>query len=113
MHQSVTNGISGGILGFEIYDFDIMVNPLASTTPNYTEIKTSVIDIRIKDIKLSIVDSNGDTISDVDIEYISKLDKTFKDEGDTISLTTGTERLYIDRGKIMKLENSSYSAVTE
>jgi hypothetical protein len=92
LHESYTTGISGGMLEFEIYDFDIMVNPTASTTPDYTEIKESVIDVRIKDIVISIVDADGEEISTDDVEYVGYMNSKYKDEGEEITTLQGTSK---------------------
>jgi hypothetical protein len=69
-----------------------MVNPTASTTPNHDTIKAKVIDVRIKDFKLSIVDSKGKEFSDSDVEYVGYMNKNYKDEGDNVTVLQGTSK---------------------
>lgn len=67
--------------------------------------------VRIRKLAISLVDSEtGKEIGDVDFEYVGLLDKKLKDEAEKINLICGTDKSFVDRGKIMFLSNSFYSS---
>ncbi len=91
------SGFSGGIMNFEIYDFE--ANSLVNT----------LRDIRIKDLVLSIVDAKGNEYNESDIEYIGYMNKNYKNEAEVITLYQGSSVLDspIEKGSLMGF-NTSY-----
>jgi hypothetical protein len=86
------SGFTGGVMTFEIYDWDILAPYNAQQAINHNSIKDSVKEIRIKDLVLSVVDENNKEYSDSDIEYIGYMNQKFKNEGDEITLLQGTSK---------------------
>jgi len=70
----------------------------------------NVIDARFKDIKITVVDSDGNDVSEVDIEYVGYMDERYKSEGDTIDLIQGTNLndFPVERGGLLGYNGSTY-----
>ena len=98
----LNSGFTGGIMSFEIYDFDA------------NSINNTVRDIRIKDLVLSIVDAKGNEYKNSDVEYVGYMDKNFKNEGDSITLLQGTSKIDspIEKGSLMG-NNGNYFYLNE
>lgn len=96
------NDIDGGELTFDIMDFQAY--------DGSTNVTQFVKEIRIKDVKFTLVDSNGDTIENNDIEYIGYLDSSYKDSGKEITLLQGTntDNIPVERGSLMGFTNGFY-----
>lgn len=58
-----------------------------------------VLELRIKDIALTITDNDREEIGQDDIDYISYLDKNVKDDGEDITLKLGTNFNYYPTAK--------------
>jgi hypothetical protein len=67
----------------------------------------------IGNLKIGVVNKDGSELPDTDVEYIAELDKSFKEEADKITLTTGTESQFADRGKILRYDGSDYFSLYE
>lgn len=89
----LNSGFTGGQMIFEIYDWDIKAPYNAQQAQNHDAVKATVKDIRIKDLVLSVVDSNGKEYSDSDIEYVGFMNQKFKNEGDEITVYQGTSKI--------------------
>jgi hypothetical protein len=97
------NGITASNVGFEIYRYYAYAS-------NFSDITSSTKDLRLKDIKISIVDRNLVEISKDDIEYISYLNKQVKNDSEdiTLKLATNVNYLPVAKGSILGYKNSSY-----
>lgn len=80
---------------------------LASITTNSTDIQ----EIWIKNLSINVRDGYGNELADNDVEYIGLLDKTFQNEGQKITLTTGTDIAYADKAKIMSKSGTNYTSI--
>lgn len=97
----LTYHANGGEMIFEIYGF----TPLdfnGYDVENYVAIE----DLRIKDIKISIIDSKGNTIETNDREFTGYLNPLFKNQGDKITITSGTneDEHPLERGAILAFD---------
>jgi hypothetical protein len=59
----------------------------------------TVKDVRIKDIKFTVVDKNYNDVSDKDTEYVGYMNKNYKNEGSDITLLQGTNKPKIPSAK--------------
>ena len=100
---TVGNNFYFDIYGYGVYD------DTQSIIANRT-ITNTIKDIRLKDIKLSIVDNKFNDVSNNDIEYWSYVDKTVKDNGGDITckLGTNTSNFPIAKGSIIGYNGSNY-----
>lgn len=90
------SGFSGAALTFEIYDWEIRNGAdikQANYSASHAASKSNVKDIRLKDLKFTIVDAKGNEYSDSDIEYIGFMNRKFKNEGDEITIYQGTSKI--------------------
>jgi len=71
------DGFSGGLMTFEIYDY-LVIPGLVSDSLN--ALKSSIKEVRIKDVRFTVVDKDGKDLNITDTEYFSALDPNFKDE---------------------------------
>lgn len=92
--------ISTGLVGGEIY-FDIYGYKVYENTPN--QVEGTVEDLRIKDVKITVVDSSGNEVGKTDLEYISKLNSNFSNEGQKVTTYQGTNvsEFPVQRGNII------------
>lgn len=67
----------------------------------------------IRNLKLSLVNLDGSEIEDSDSEYIGQLNKLFSQEGEEITLKTGSNSKFSDRAMIIKPDGDGYSVITE
>ncbi len=76
---------------------------------------SGVSDCRIKDIKLTLIDNNGNEVSDQDFEYVGYMNKQYKETGDDITLLTGTniEEHPTERGGLLKWTGTSFEWLKE
>ena len=72
---------------------------------------TQVKEIWLRNISITLANLDGSEISDSDVKYIGLLDKTFKDEGEEINLTCGTDAQFSDKGKIMWYNEDHYESI--
>lgn len=71
-----------GDVSFIIYGYTAY-NTFADDTTNF-------YNLRIKDVKLTVVDEKGNDVEKIDLEFTGYMDKKFKDEGEQITLYNGT-----------------------
>lgn len=67
----------------------------------------------IRNLKITIVNIDGSEVEDSDIEYIGKLNKLFAQEGETITLKTGTYVGYVDSAGILREDSGLYYGIDE
>jgi hypothetical protein len=83
--------ITGGNITLDIYDAQVWgvdpAYPYFTVNPNGTYL--TLKEVRIKDIKLTIVDSNGKDLNIADTEYYSNMSPEYKDE-QKVELIQGT-----------------------
>lgn len=101
---------NGGLLEFNIYDYRVYNIDDFPTVEEKT-----VLDCRIKDIKFTIVDSNGIAVNKSDVEYVGYMNKQFKEEGSEITLLQGTNfnDYPIERGGLLKYDGAAYLYLKE
>ena len=101
---------------FDIYDWDISILSNVRTPYDASEraacdaIKNTVKHLRIKDLKISFIDSNGDEFSDSDVEYVGFMNQKYKNEGDEITLLQGTSKIdcSIEKASLMGNNGNYY-----
>jgi len=96
----------------------VILSDIYSLRPNdwIADMETNSSDIQeiwLKDIEIKLTNIDGTEIEDTDIEYIGYLDERFKDSAEKISLKTGTDVKFADRGKIMAGDSGSFASVYE
>ena len=96
-----------GLLTFSLFDYRVY------TIVGNFYVETTCIDCRIKDIKLTIVDSLGNEINDDDIEYVGYMNSFYKDEGQEITLYNGTSinQNPCERGSLLKYDGNTYNFI--
>ncbi len=98
--------IDGDVLEFEIYAYQVrdMNNAVRTIT-----------DLRLKDIKLTIVDAKGNDVEQLDTEFVGYMNPQYKEEGETITLIQGTNlsTFPVERGGLMKYDGTDYTWITE
>lgn len=122
----VPMGINGGGLLARIYLPStglILVGDLQVTIWSNTRIQkangellenNSILDETwLKNIAIKLVNIDGTEINDTDTEYIGLLDPLYANQGETITLKTGTQGRFSDRAKIMQYDGSDYSDILE
>jgi hypothetical protein len=80
------NGMVGDYITFSIYDYFVLDQSHSATS---NALKASTKEVRIKDIKISIVDKDGNNIEKADTEYFSNMMPEYKDE-QKVDLIHGT-----------------------
>jgi hypothetical protein len=100
--------LTGGLLEFEIYGFQIL--------DMYGAVR-GVPSLRIKDIRLTIVDLFGHMVNESDTEYVGYMNAQYKNEGSSIELIQGTN-VYdfpIERGGLLTYDvsTSTYSWIKQ
>ena len=98
----LNEGFAGGEMTFEINDWTVW---------NYIDFTgVEIEDIRLKDIKFTVVDENGKEFSDDDIEYIGFMNSKFKNEGNEINVYQGTSKIKspIERAALMGFNTNYY-----
>jgi len=74
---------------------------------------TSQPAVWIKNYSIKISNSDLTEIQDSDVEYIGVLNDLFKNEGEKITLTTGTDMYLADRGKLIYNDGSKNYSIKE
>ncbi len=69
--------------------------------------------IWLKNLDVSIINQNSSEIPDDDVEYIGTLDDRYEEEGDQITVTTGTDIYASDKAKITWLNGDEYNSIQE
>lgn len=70
-------------------------------------------EVWIKNLAITIVNFDGSEIEDSDIEFTGQLNKLFAEEGEEITLTTGTQSRFVDNAKILRKESDEYYDIFE
>jgi len=106
----LNSGFSGGLISFEIYDWDILTAYDALQAQTHDEVKALVKDVRIKDLVISIIDSNNKEYSKSDLEYTGYMNQQYKNEGSEITLYQGTSKIDtpIEKGSLMGYNGNFY-----
>lgn len=97
-----TSQITGGLLEFEIYGYQVK---------DMSAAVRSIPDVRIKNVKITVVDSKGNDVSVSDTEYVGYINQQYKNEGDSMELIQGTNvsDYPIERGGLLKTDGTYYS----
>ena len=119
-------GINGGGLLARIYlpstglilDGDLQVTIWSNTriqkaNGELLENNSILDETWLKNIAIKLVNIDGSEINDTDTEYIGLLDPLYANQGETITLKTGTQGRFSDRAKIMQYDGSDYSDILE
>lgn len=69
--------------------------------------------IWMKNLNIDVKNADDTDIPDDDVEYVGILDERFKNSGEKITLTTGTDTYSSDRGKMLYLDGSDYKSIKE
>lgn len=90
----------GGAITLDIYD--AMTWTYDTTFHGFVAAGSYLKEVRIKDIKLTIVNADGTDLSDNDIEYFSVMDADYKEE-QSIEIIHGTNvsKCPVDRGSLL------------
>ena len=70
-------------------------------------------EVWIKNLSISLVNFDGSEIEDSDIEFTGQLNKLFAQEGESITLTTGTQSRFSDNAKILRNSSGDYYDIFE
>lgn len=92
------------------FDLEIYSEYTARTYSDSTFVTNhpDVKEIWLKNIKVEVVNIDGNEIPDKDVESIGLLDKNFQNEGEKITLTCGNQAVFADKGRIMWLDSEGY-----
>ncbi|MCW0484653.1 hypothetical protein [Gaoshiqia sediminis] len=113
----ITQNLSGK-LEVEIYsDVQLDVtsndNTVRVTLYDNAIFNTMFIEYWLNNLSVEILQADGENISDEDIEYIGILDSNYKDEGEAISLTCGTQSKVTDRAKLLYLDADTFKPISK
>jgi len=102
-------GFPGGEVVFEIRGFEVWGSDKGADPDNET-IYSMVKDVRIKNVKLTVIDSKRNAIDTQDSEYVGYLNPLFKNEGEEITLLQGTNTADypVERGALLRLDTGVY-----
>lgn len=100
--------LTGGQIYFDIYGYKAYEMPVFPIN-----VESTVEDLRIKDVKLTVVDSNGNEVGKSDIEYISKLNSNYTNEGQKVTTYQGTNisQHPVQRGNLLAYANNAYTYI--
>lgn len=103
-------GFTGNTITFSIGGFTCWGSG-GATDPNNTLINSQILDFRLKNIVFTVVDALGNEIKESDIEYIGFMDKSLKNEGESIDLILGSNLTDypIERGGLLKQTGTEYN----
>jgi len=96
------SGFTNGVIALDLQGY-VCENLLAAPT--------DVLDARIKDIQLTIVDSEGNDYKDIDLEYVGYMNAQYKESGSDIRVLQGTntDNFPTCRGGLLKYSGTDYS----
>lgn len=106
--------------GFNGHDMHFTINGYSAYDSNNNIITYSLFDVRVKSVKMTLVDKNKIEVKNLDIDYVSYIDKNIKDDGEDLLLkigtnvdTTNTDRSYIPvaKGSILKKSLLTYNFI--
>lgn len=92
-------GFTGNVFTFSIQGFSSLANREWDNDPTIEDATDLVKDVRLKDIKFTIVDSTGKEIENFDIEYTSYINKLAKSNIDDMDIILGTNKNLIPTSK--------------
>lgn len=92
-------GFTGNVFTFSIQGFSSLANREWDNDPTIEDATDLVKDVRLKDIKFTIVDSAGKEIENFDIEYTSYINKLAKSNIDDMDIILGTNKNLIPTSK--------------
>lgn len=93
-------------------DFQIWANTKIQPLNDIPQENNSILkETWIRNIEFKLVNIDGTEIEDNDFENIGYLNKLFAQEGENITLMTGTAVRYTDLARIMKLEGTDISDI--
>lgn len=96
------------------FDFQIWSNTKIRKQGEELLTNDALLDeVWLRNLQISLVNFDGSEIEDSDIEYIGQLNKLFSQEGEEITLKTGTNSKFADRAKIIRPDGDSYADITE
>lgn len=113
----LTQGFSGGLLVFQIKNYYCSSDYVAQSPGhhgyNNPESQNSIKDFKIKSVKLTIVDSDGNELDQSNQEYSAYINKQYKNEGQSIKTLIGTNTTVnpLARGSIMNKTAGIYGFV--
>jgi translation elongation factor P/translation initiation factor 5A len=104
------DGFSGGLISLEIYDY--MVIP-GLTSDDKNALKASIKEVRIKDVKFTVVDKDGKDLNISDTEYFSALDPNYLNDT-KIELIHGTnvKGCPIEKASLLYDDGTAYQFCT-
>ena len=104
------SGISGGEISLEIYDAMTWGWSGGGFSSNGSYLK----EVRIKDVKFTIVDKDGKELNISDTEYFSNMLPEYKDEQKVDLIHgTNTSNCPVDRGSLLYYADSKYNFCTK
>lgn len=96
------------------FDFQIWSNTKVRKQGEELLTNDALLDeVWLRNLQISLVNFDGSEIEDSDIEYIGQLNKLFSQEGEEITLKTGTNSKFADRAKIIRPDGGGYADITE
>lgn len=83
------------------------------TSTNYPSAFANLRGLQLKDIKLTVTNSEGVEIDQDDKEYIGYMNAKFKDEGDEVELIQGTSltKSSIERASLISYDGTTYNFI--
>jgi len=69
--------------------------------------------IWLKNLAIDVKNADSSSIQTSDVEYVGVLNENFKNEGERITLTTGTDTYASDRAKMLYLDGTDYKSITQ
>lgn len=106
------DGFTGDMMTFEIYDYHCLAigegsgigDQNANATENSMALKDRIKEVRIKDVKFTVVGWDGKDLVINDVEYTAYMNASFKNAGGDITLLQGTNKLRspIEKASMMK-----------
>jgi hypothetical protein len=104
------DGFSGGLMTLEIYDY-LVIPGLVSDDKN--ALKASIKEVRIKDVKFTVVDKDGKDLNISDTEYFSALDPNYLNDT-KIELIHGTnvKGCPIEKASLLYDDGTAYQFCT-
>lgn len=103
-------GFTGNDLEFGIYGYKSFKLKRNGT---YEEVTSDTYDLRLKNIKITVVDGAAVEVENEDINYDSYINKLVKNDGENITFELGTnvDLVPCSKGAIMKYEGGKYDFV--
>lgn len=106
----LNTGVAGGVLDFKIKNY------FSSTGDRpITLVQSTIKDVRIKGVKITVCDKDGNEIVDNDKEYTAYFNKSFKNEGSQVKTILGTNVTGnpVERGALMYHDGTQYNFISQ